>query len=306
MSKELGLSCFSYLASARVLQIDKYPDLNKGAEVFGVIDTLAADAPMVAIAASHLGLKAGLIANLLGDDEQGRIISSNLRKNGVTNTISRLPGRKTPFIIVLSDTGGNREWFSYTKEAEKELMRVDLSQMNNASLAYIDLFPDTQPASLRAVDYATKNQIPIFLNLSGDLPNSELISLLANKNISITQIGLHESQEDEARRVARRIYETIEPEISIATLGSKGAVAVSGNTVVKARAYPVDVLHVHGAGAAFSAGFAFSYLQDKNLQESLEFACAIGSLSCTKERGFEEFSLEDINLLIDKKDDNEA
>jgi sugar/nucleoside kinase (ribokinase family) len=301
VSKEIDLSCFSYLATARVLQINKYPQLNVGAEVNGVIDTLAADAPMTAIAASRLGLNVALITNPLGDDDQGKSISRNLEQNKVANSINLLPDIKTPFIVVLSDDEGNREWFSYIREAEKELIKVDLAQIDNSALVYIDLYSGIREASLRAIDYATEKGVPIFLNVSGDIPPPELIAKLKRENIAIIQIGLHESRETEAEKIAVQIYDTFDPKVSIVTLASKGAIAVSGKTVVKTQAYSVDVVHVHGAGAVFSAGFAFGYLQNWGLQQNLEFACAIGSLSCTKERGFEQFTLEKINQLIDRK-----
>lgn len=298
MSKELDLSCFSYLSSARVLRVEEYPRLNNGAEITRVIDTLAADGPMVAIAASRLGLKVGLIANSLGEDETGRSIKNNLQGNAVTNSIDNLPGKKTPFIVVLSDLSGNREWFAYIKDAQEELTKVDLSQISNPSLAYIDLYSDIEGASLRAINYASQDNVPIFLNLSGDVPMAELIAQLVNKSIAITQIGLHESREDDAEEVARQVFEFVKPKISIVTLAGKGAIAVSGKTVIKTQAYPVDILHVHGAGAAFSAGFAFGYLHNWDLQRNLEFACAFGSLNCTKERGFEDFTMEEINELL--------
>jgi sugar/nucleoside kinase (ribokinase family) len=275
--------------------------LNGGAEINGVIDTLAADAPMTAIAASRLGLNVALIANPLGMDDQGKSISKNLEENKVSNSINLLPDIKTPFIVVLSDEGGNREWFAYTKEAEKELVKADLAQIDNSTLVYIDLYSGIQEASLRAIDYATEKGVPIFLNMSGNIPSPELIARLKEKNNAITQIGLHESQESEAEKIATQIYETFDPKVSIVTLASKGALAVSGKTVVKTQAYSVDVVHVHGAGAVFSAGFAFGYLQNLGLQQNLEFACAIGSLSCTKERGFEQFTLEEIHQLKDRK-----
>lgn len=301
MPKELDLSCFSYLASARVLQIEKYPQLNSGAEINGVVDTLSADGPMVAIAASRLGLRAGLVANSLGEDEAGQDIKESLQKNAIFNSISNLSNQKTPFIVVLSDSDGNREWFAYIKDAQEELRNAELSQIRVSFLAYIDLYSGIKEASLRAVNYANQNNVPIFLNLSGDIPSDELIQQLANKNIVITQIGLHESQEDGAEKIASRIYESIMPKASVVTLASKGAVAVSGETVVRTHAYPVDILHVHGAGAVFSAGFIFGYLHDWDLQRNLEFACALGSLNCSKERGFEEFTLEEIESLITKR-----
>lgn len=301
MSKELDLSCFSYLASARVLQIEKYPQLNSGAEVNGVIDTLSADGPMVATAASRLGLKVGLVANSLGEDEVGQVIKGSLQKNAVVNSISNLQNKRTPFIVVLSDSGGNREWFAYIRDVQEELKNAELSQIGTSSLAYIDLYSGIKEASLRAVNYANQNNVPVFLNLSGDVPDHELIEQLANKSIIITQIGLHESQEGSAEEIARRVYESINPKISIVTLASKGAVAVSGEAVMKVHAYPVDILHVHGAGAAFSAGIVFGYLRGWVLQRNLKFACALGSLNCTKERGFEEFTLGEIERLMAKR-----
>jgi len=302
MSKELDLSCFSYLASARVLQIEQYPQLNGGAEISGVIDTLAADAPMAAITASRLGLKVGLITNPLGNDEQGRTISHNLQENNITNQIETKEGIKTPFIMVLSDNSGNREWLAYTKEAQEGLMETDLSQMKKqSSLVYIDLYAGIKEASLRAIDYASENNLPVFLNLSGDVPTEELTERLTNKNIAIVQVGLHESREGEAEKVATEIYQKLTPKISIVTLASKGAIAVSGKTTVKTEAYLVDVLHVHGAGAVFSGGFAYGYLQGRDLQRNIEFACALGSLSCTKERGFEQFTMEEVEQLMATK-----
>jgi len=301
MSKELDLSCFSYLASARVLQISKYPELNSGAEVLGVIDTLSADGPMVAIAASRLGLKVGLVANSLGKDEAGVSIKNRLETNNIINSINKQSGRKTPFIVVLSDLGGNREWFAYIRNAQEELLSLNLSLFNTASLAYIDLYASIQEASFRAIDYADKNNVPVFLNFSGDIPSTETLVRLANKNVAVTQIGLHESQESSVERVIRQIYDSINPKVSIVTLASKGAVAFNGKTVVRTQAYPVDILHVHGAGAAFSAGFTYGYLRGWGLQQNLEFACALGSLNCTKERGFEEFTMDEIDKLLTRQ-----
>ena len=70
--------------------------------------------------------------------------------------------------------------------------------------------------------------------------------------------------------------------------------AVTSSGEFRALAYLVDVLHLHGAGAAFSAGFTFGYLKDWDTQKSLEFACALGSLNCTVETGFDAFSQEDV------------
>ena len=300
MSKEFDVSCFSYLASARVLQIEEYPSLNGGAEIDRVINTLSADAPMVAIAAARLGLNSNLIANSLGDDEQGVAISATLKQHGVHTGIECRPDRKTPFIIVLSDKGENREWFSYTQEVRSELKTVDLSLIGRSAIAYVDLYTATREAALRAMDYATQAGTEVFLNLSANLPDPELAARLANTRPTIVQLSIQEGQKDAASTL-ERLHEILRPKISIVTAGSKGALALAeGENAISNPAYAINVVHLHGAGAAFSAGFLFGYQQKWSTERCLEFACALGSLSCSKERGFEQVARQEIDDLIAK------
>lgn len=296
--EKLDLVCFSYLSSARVLQIENYPQLDSGAEVGSFVDTLAADGPMVAIAVACLGLKTGLIANSLGADRTGWFVKDKLQENAVVNTVENLADKETPFIVVLSDLEGSREWFAFIKNVREELAELELTQIDNTSLVYIDLYSGIKKASLRAVDYANSKGVPVFLNLSGEVPDVGLMEELAGRDIVVTQIGLRESREDEAEEIARDVLGEVGAEISIVTLASKGAIAVDSDSVVRAPALPVDIFHVHGAGAAFSAGFIFGYLSDWSLQRSLKFATTFGSLSCTKERGFEEFTLGEIKEVL--------
>lgn len=297
-NKELDLSCFSYLATARVLSIDEYPKPNYGAEVRRVIDTLAADGPMVAIAASHLGMKVGVITNAVGQDAEGEEILRRFKRNNVITEIRIDSSLKTPFVIVLSDKEGNREWFPYTPRAVEELKNVKLELIGKSLLAYIDYYSITRDAANRAVEFAYERDIPLLLNLGGSPLEAKERIFLKGKNIKILQPNLDYGGVSDGYILARKLFENVRPEISIVTLGEKGAVAVSSSGEFHARAYSVDVLHLHGAGAAFSAGFAFGYLKGWNTQGSLEFACALGSLNCTVETGFDTFSQEDVEKFM--------
>ena len=301
--KKLDLCCFSYLASAKVLQINKCPDLNDGAEIDSVIETLAADAPMVAITASRLGLHTGLIANELGNDKEGEEISKCLIRNNIVNSVENNLKRKTPFIIVLSDENGNREWFSYTRIAGQDLMNVELSKLQDATLAYIDLYEGINSASIRAINYADKHSAPLFLNLSGRLITDKLVQELRQvSKIAIIQTSIRETRKEEAEQFLNYIHSTIQPDISIVTLGEKGAITRNQSRIVRAKAHSVDLVHSHGAGAAFSSGFAFGYLRNWELETTSQFVCGLGSLSCSRERGFEFFSPEDINDFIKRNE----
>lgn len=302
MSKsKLDLSCFSYLAHARVLQIEQYPKPNYGTEVLGVIDTLAADGPIVATAASNLGLKVGFVGNRVGKDNEGKTIIKHFKKNNIKTFVKVDASRKTPFILVLSDSEGNREWFPYIPHVVEELMQVNLEILAHSSLAYIDLYSVIQPAAERAIIYAHEHKIPIFLDLGGTPFTSEIAASIQNKGVAIIQTNLDESDFNYAQTLARQIFLSVKPEVSIVTLGREGAIAYTASSCIHTPAYSIKVLHVHGAGAAFSAAFSLGYLNHWEIEDSLQFACALGSLSCTTENGFDRFSQEEVQKFISKE-----
>lgn len=299
LNKELDLSCFSYLATAKVLQIEKYPKPNYGAEVLGVIDTLVADGPIVAIAVSHLGLKAGFVGNRVGGDDEGKAILERFKRNKITAAVEVNPERKTPFIIVLSDKEGDREWFPYIPKALQDLKRVDLEILRKSSLVYIDFYQVIRPAAERAITFAHEWGIPIFINLGGSPFTSEMAESLQNKGVVIIQTNLDETASGDAKRLARQIFNSVKPEVSTITLGRKGAIAYTSSSYIHVPAYSVKALHFHGIGAAFSAGFALGYLNNWELGKSLRFACALGSMSCTVKNGFDRFSKEEVEQFIE-------
>lgn len=298
MSKKLDLSGFSYLAKARVLKIDKYPKPNYGAEVREVIDTLAADAPMVVVAASHLGLKTGLITNSIGANSEGDEVVSYFKRNQVRFSFTRNQEIKTPFITVLSDNAGDRKWFPYIPNAVSELEQANFNLIAQSSIAYIDFYEIIRKPAQKAVEFANRNKTPCFINLGGSPFTPEVSRFLKGKDIAIVQTNLDEAEVDNAPLLAQNIFSEIKPKVAIVTLGSKGAVACTLEGVVSIPAYKVNVKHLHGAGAAFSAGYAYCYLKGLDVDESLRFACALGSLNCSVERGFDAFSLENVESFI--------
>jgi ribokinase len=73
------------------------------------------------------------------------------------------------------------------------------------------------------------------------------------------------------------------PELVIVTLGGNGAAAYPrGKTPFHQAAFPVEVVDTLGAGDAFTAGLAASFLENRSLKESLERAAACGAIVCQR------------------------
>lgn len=70
---------------------------------------------------------------------------------------------------------------------------------------------------------------------------------------------------------------------AVLKLGPRGSMVVTADgQFYSAQAYKVPVLDTTGAGDAFTAALAVSVARGENLQHAARFACAAGSLACTK------------------------
>lgn len=139
MSKEYEVAAFSYLAAAKILKIDAYPQPNDGAEINAVIDTIAADGPLVAATLSRIGIATYLLTNSVGIDSDAKELIGHLNTAHVHHDIKTHPQTKTPFIVITSDNVGNRDWFSYTREVVRDLEQAELGVLAKAKLVYVDL-----------------------------------------------------------------------------------------------------------------------------------------------------------------------
>jgi sugar/nucleoside kinase (ribokinase family) len=161
-------------------------------------------------------------------------------------------------------------------------------------LAYIDLYAIIKSASRRALHAASQQGIPLFINLGGDDLSEQDVTVLHGAHVAILQTSLDPDDQRKPFEYAKKLHDLVQPEITIITLAQKGLVYVTNGVVKQIPAYVVPVLHCCGAGAAFSAGFAYAYLHQWELIKALRFASALGGLYCTVKNGFGVFSLDHV------------
>ncbi|MFF0574379.1 hypothetical protein [Streptosporangium saharense] len=138
MTGTVDLACFSYLASARILSVDRYPVADTGAEVHGVIHSLAADGPITALTAADLGLTCALVANPVGTDPTGTLLLEQFENAAIRHRLTGRADRPTPEITVITDRHGTRTWLAHLTHAVDDLLTADLTWLTRARAAYID------------------------------------------------------------------------------------------------------------------------------------------------------------------------
>ena len=277
----VDLGAFSYLAHARILHVDHYPEADTGAEVLGMLDALAGDGPITAVTARTLGLTCALVANHVGDDDACRHLLHELDRAGVHHNLAASDPDPTPELNVVTDRAGTRTWFAYLTQAYTGLGQADLTPLTTARLAYIDCYSVMTAAAVRAIDAAVRANVPLLLNLGGDPLHPAVARAAAEGDLIAVQTSLPTPHADDARDLAAHLAHELRPMAALVTLGAHGAIARSSTTWLQAPAGTGHPRHTHGAGAAFSAGFAAAYLGGEDLPTALHQACQAGTARCT-------------------------
>jgi sugar/nucleoside kinase (ribokinase family) len=275
--RHLDLACFSYLADVQLLHVDAYPRANGGAIIEQAATSVAGDGPLTALTAAGLGLRTALISNRVGADTAGRALLDGLDAAGVRHDLHPDPGRRTPNLTVVADRD-TRTWFASLADAVADLDTADLTPLTDARLAYVDCYRAVTAAAARAVRAA--GDTPLLLNLGGDPLEDRIVAAARSARLCAVQTNLDETDARHAEAVALRLFDRLRPDAAIVTLGRLGALAATRDGVHRAAAAPAVVLHTHGGGAAFSAGYAHAVLTGADIPAAVRAGCDAGTAHC--------------------------
>jgi len=219
-----------------------------------------------------------------GDDGGGRTIHADFVRYGVDDRSVVLPGVISPLShIAVEHSTGQRAIFFYLGSAG-ELEPHELDRGLIASARYLHLDGWFPSAALQAATWAREDGVTVVLDGTMANPHSQaLVSLtdvlIADANFPRQLTGLDDPES------AGRALLAMGPRIVVITLGSKGALALSGEKMLRQPAFSVSTVDTTGAGDVFHGAFIFGLLQDWSLVTVLRFASATAALKCTRMGG---------------------
>ena len=286
------------LTDVAILVVEQLPEHNTGALIKEVSDFVFDDAAIIACILRQWDVSAGMIGTTVGDDTRGRNLAQRLKEWGVQGEVRFSPDIKTPLEVDISDQTGARTYFWQREEHVLDTLdTADLSLLDGAHMLYVDWYDGDH--ILRAMDEAASLDVPVFLNLEYAHTDPALLERYAGR-ARICQAVTDAAQKDESDPldVARKLIQT-GVETAIITLASEGSLVVSGDEAIRVHAPQMVAVDGCGAGATFSAGFIYGYLNDWSLEESVRFATAAASLKVTR-AGLEMFPFDEIMALAFK------
>jgi sugar/nucleoside kinase (ribokinase family) len=290
---------FGMLTPVTILVLDRLPKHNTGALVREFSEFVFDDAAIIACVLRQWGVPTGMIGTAVGDDPRGHALANQLEEWGVQGKVRFSKDIKTPMEVNVSDKTGARTYFWHRPpEMLATLDTADLSLLHGAQLMYADWYDGEH--IVRAMDEAKQLNVPVFLNLEHGHKDPQLLKKYASR-VSICQAVTDAAQLGKTRAMLQTARKILKSGIKTAliTMAKAGCLVAEGNHAVNVHAPRVKAVDGCGAGATFSAGFIYGYLNGWDLEASARFATAAASLKVTR-AGLQMFSVEEIHALASR------
>lgn len=272
---------FGMLTPVTILIVDQLPAHNTGAIVRDASEFIFDDAAIVACLLRQWKVASGLIGTTLGNDARGRAVARQLKTLGVQGKFRLSKKIKTPYEVDVSDRTGARTYFwQRDKKVLDTLDTADLSLLRGARMLYVDWYDGDH--ILRAMDEAIRLNLPVFLNVEHGHQDPDILNRYVSR-ATMCQAVTDPAQKENADpiAVARKLLNA-GAKIALITLASEGSVVVDQQQCLRVSAPHVNVIDGCGAGATFSAGFIYGWLQGWALEPSVRFATAAASLKVAR------------------------
>jgi len=264
----------------------EFPRMGREIRCEDVRTVLGGSASIFACRLGQLGAQVDILG-VVGDDQYGRIVLETLRANGVGVdhviirgdirtgvTISLTYPEDKALITFMGSIGALRP-----SDIRSEVLR-EYDHVHISSIYFQPKILDYIPEIFREAEMMG---LTTSLDTQDD-PSGRYEHIW--EILEHTDIFLPNEREAMEIAEASSLIEAIEKigskvEVLAVKLGSKGAVGMEGDRIVRVEPIRISPKDTTGAGDSFDAGFIYYYLCRKmSLEDSLRFANAMGALSC--------------------------
>ena len=234
----------------------------------------------------------GLISNDVGNDPEGQSLLDHFGKTDVVTTATLLDGTNTPFgNFCVVDREATRTWFGYLGNSVESLHAADLRLVRQAGFLYVDLYPETWQAGLRAIDYALESRVPVFVNLCD---HSDRVCRDLHHSRSVVQMSVASRSLEQATATSQALYASYSASLCVLTMGRGGVVYTNRSGTFHLPAHSVQIANTTGAGAIFSAGMVYGRVRSWSDDKTVGFANALAALFCSTSDGVSSASAAEV------------
>jgi ribokinase len=269
-----------------VVRVEQLP--RPGETVMGedLLRTAGGKGANQAVALARLGAEVSMVGRV-GHDAFGRELSRLMRDAGVSTRWVQGAERPTGAALIFVDSEGEN-CIAVAPGANAELLPEDVPRRAIEAADVVVAALEVPLASLEeAFRLARLAGVRTVLNAApaGRVPDSllALADVIICNEVELATLVSHAVAPGGEAPAARELRRS-PSQVVVVTLGSQGALAISGSDVVHQDAFSVRVADTTGAGDAFVGGFVLGRWQSStsDVASALRWGCAAGALATTK------------------------
>ncbi|EIT84845.1 ribokinase [Fictibacillus macauensis ZFHKF-1] len=242
-----------------------------------------------AVAAAKLGSRVMMVSKV-GDDLFADATLANMKAHRIdTEYVTAVKGATSGVAPIFVDPASQNS-ILIIKGANAHLMPEDVDQasakLKQCSLIIVQL-EIPLPTVYKAIAFGNEHNIPVILNPAPASTNLDYSYVcrsdffIPNETELEILTGLPVDGEENIAKAAMTLVERGVKNV-IVTMGSRGAMLVTKETVTTLPSYEVNANDTTGAGDAFIGCFAHYYVQHHDVMEAMKKAMAFAALSVTK------------------------
>ncbi|MBQ8081131.1 MAG: carbohydrate kinase family protein [Clostridia bacterium] len=289
MDQQYDILGVGHCCQDTICAIEAYPPEDSSTHILSIDDSQGGGAVGTAIvAASRLGRRTAVIANL-GDDSTGDKIIEGFRSERVdTSLIRRIPNGHSPTSIVMVDPEkGTRTKFPYRDSLP--LLSFDQAQHQAIRASRVLHLDGTRfENALNAAMIAKEAGVSVSLDGCSRRPDNEKnlrLSQLADILIMNAVYPFAVSGCSDPEQALRFFTQWGPKQALVMTIGAKGSYALIEDRFVHFPAFFVSAIDTTGAGDVFHGAFLTRFLETQDVAVSIRFASAVSALKCLKPGG---------------------
>lgn len=243
-----------------------------------------------AVAAAQLGFPVHFVGQV-GDDDFGHSLLKSLQATGVKIDAVKITSNIHSGIASIAVAENGENTIAIAPGANGCVGREEIAALkdllDNATVVMLELgIPiDTVLAAARAAKSAGAIVIldpaPVPSSLPAELYS--LIDYITPNEVEASQLAGFPVSDFNTATVAANFFRAKGVKVAIVTLGQLGCCCRSAAGTNFIKSIPSQVVDTVGAGDGFNGGLAAAIVSGKSLDEALQWATVMGSLSVTKQ-----------------------
>lgn len=246
--------------------------------------TIGSSSVIFACGAARLGLKVSFVG-IVGDDVFGHYMLSEMQERGIDTTHCIISKRETTGFSLIFSQPHDRAILTHAGSMAS-LRYADIDQdlfkcVKHLHLGSFFMLSGLQKDTAKLFAAAKAAGLTTSLDTNYDpleTWDSGLPGVLEHTDVFLPNEteALHITRQESLEKALEKLSDI--PTLAV-KLGSKGGFAKQKDKTVTAPSLDINVVDTTGAGDTFDAGFLYGYLNGWSLEQSLQLACACGSLS---------------------------